>query len=497
MGVQHASKGFVCGENKTRAPSDTVASKGDGMVGISALPTFYFDPTENRRIKEALIPDPTSCTDDDATFPSGRYRLSLAKITEKKGAAFVDFTVQEDFGKLLKKSYTSFVSLQDEPLHVLPSSIASRQSMALLDGWFHCMVQGKNFVVGDIEFKASYYSTIEGLPQAFTYTTSIVLNLLNVGMAPEDIIVPVMVSNGHLVQFACMFCENDLPLPLTISSVIDTLDAKGRVLAHEYMLKIKSHVESLQVKLQQLEGDLFSDPKDWQSALPIPDSVHPKMGYVTAQWHEDDLDASCRHIFETLSKLWGTPAWKFVCPPLGFSTHTRLATSSLHSQASGALLFLDLRKRGFSNLPPSFEHAKKYVNGLTAACSAFHEEGVVHGDLYPSNVFWKAEPFEVRIIDWDTAFATTEFLPAHIQDMWSTTSKWKWFITCGEHKKESLDNFMMSALIFASEDESVWKPLSDAENESSCNDAFRQVQKQFADSYASTVQAMENLTLSA
>lgn len=102
------------------------------------------------------------------------------------------------------------------------------------------MVQGKNFIVGDIEFKASYYSTIEGLPQAFTDATSIVFYLLQVGMKPEDIIVPVMVSNGHLIQYGCMFCEENLPLALTISSVIDTLDVRGGVLAHAHMLKSRA-----------------------------------------------------------------------------------------------------------------------------------------------------------------------------------------------------------------------------------------------------------------
>lgn len=117
--------------------------------------------------------------------------------------------------------------------------------------------------------------------------------------------------------------------------------------------------------------------------------------------------------------------YSFVCPPLGLSTYTRPATSA-PGQASGALLFMDLRKKGFSNLPPSFEKAGAYVSGLEAACKAFHAQDVIHGDLYPSNIFWKAEAssFEIRIIDWDTSFSTNEWLPAHIQRMWSQTCKW-------------------------------------------------------------------------
>ena len=73
-----------------------------------------------------------------------------------------------------------------------------------------------------------------------------------------------------------MFCEGGLPLPLTISSVIDTLDAEGKKLAHAHMRKIREHLKSLQVKLANIaEGrDLYSNVIDHQSALPVPHSMY-------------------------------------------------------------------------------------------------------------------------------------------------------------------------------------------------------------------------------
>jgi hypothetical protein len=52
-----------------------------------------------------------------------------------------------------------------------------------------------------------------------------------------------------------MFCECGLPMPLKISSVIDTLDAEGRKLAHVHMVNTREHLNSLQVKLADIIGE--------------------------------------------------------------------------------------------------------------------------------------------------------------------------------------------------------------------------------------------------
>ena len=54
---------------------------------------------------------------------------------------------------------------------------------------------------------------------------------------------------------------------------------------------------------------------------------------------------------------------------------------------------------------------------------------------------------------------------------------------------------MVSALRFASENESVWQLLSNAKTESESNDSFRKVQQQFSKA-SSVSNAMGNLDLS-
>ena len=474
---QHRSTSYLVGENKTRSPSDTAASKGEGMIGISALPTFYFDPTPDGRIKDGLIPDETMMNYD--RFPRGRFHLSLAKVMEK--APLNPFTIQKEFGNALKRAYTGFVRMQNDQLQPLPGSIASRTGMTQLDGWFYCVVHGRDIVVGDIEFKANHYSPAEGIPQAFTYSISIALNLHRLGLDSSKVIVPVLVATGTLVQFGCVYMQESLPLPLTLSNVVDTCTVKGRQLAHAYMLKIQQQVELLKSELEKLESRRIYDDgfEDFPSALPIPDSVFPKLNYISAGWVLDDTESSVRHMFETLERLSDTSAWKYVCAPLGFSTRTFDSNQPL--VLKGALLFENLEKLGFSNFPPPYEKADEYVNLLEGAASAFHSQNVVHGDLYPSNVFWRKEegsPMEMRIIDWDTSFAKNEFIPDHIQEMWSESLKWMWYETEGR-TAASLDEFMTSSFRFASKIESIWNSLLPPND---CNDSFRKIQKYYFDS---------------
>ena len=62
------------------------------------------------------------------------------------------------------------------------------------------------------------------------------------------------------------------------------------------------------------------------------------------------------------------------------------------------------------------------------------------------------------IIDWDTAFDTTETkqLPDHFSEASSRKDKW-WKIKENGYEFESLDTFMTDVLYFASENEEVWE----------------------------------------
>jgi hypothetical protein len=52
-----------------------------------------------------------------------------------------------------------------------------------------------------------------------------------------------------------------------------------------------------------------------------------------------------------------------------------------------------------------------YVAAVTQAVKAVGDAGVIHGDLYLSNILWKQDAendIEIKIIDWDTAHCISE-----------------------------------------------------------------------------------------
>ena len=68
-------------------------------------------------------------------------------------------------------------------------------------------------------------------------------------------------------------------------------------------------------------------------------------------------------------------------------------------------------------LPASQDERYSYLSILRCAISRIHAAGVVHMDLYPSNVMWKLDKdngLKLKIIDWDAAVYCDDDLPQDV-----------------------------------------------------------------------------------
>jgi serine/threonine protein kinase len=76
------------------------------------------------------------------------------------------------------------------------------------------------------------------------------------------------------------------------------------------------------------------------------------------------------------------------------------------------LFFPDLSQDGFVIGAPTDHRFPTYLKELKRAVDTIHGAGVVHLDLYPSNIMWKFDDSDVkiRIIDWDVAHCVCEEL---------------------------------------------------------------------------------------
>jgi len=66
-------------------------------------------------------------------------------------------------------------------------------------------------------------------------------------------------------------------------------------------------------------------------------------------------------------------------------------------------------------LPDSEEHRLSFLGQLKIAVGHFHAAGVVHYDLFLSNIMWRevsTSEVKIKVIDWDAAHFSRERLPA-------------------------------------------------------------------------------------
>ena len=124
-----------------------------------------------------------------------------------------------------------------------------------------------------------------------------------------------------------------------------------------------------------------------------------------------DMDSSVlyylrvmKHLFETIE----TKYRDYILFPLCVRVEGK-------ETIGGQILFEYLDASWCIGLPDSEEQRKDYMDSLRCAMDAIHRAGVVHMDLYLSNIMWRTHPADcnrvsIKIIDWDAAhFITDEF----------------------------------------------------------------------------------------
>ena len=86
---------------------------------------------------------------------------------------------------------------------------------------------------------------------------------------------------------------------------------------------------------------------------------------------------------------------------------------------SSQIVFSRLDEPWRIGLPDSTDLRNDFLERLRRAMHKFHSAGVVHLDLYLSNVMWRMDPsnpslVQIQIIDWDSAHFVSEILEKRV-----------------------------------------------------------------------------------
>ena len=405
----------------------TAASQASGShfckklpLGFGYLPlSCQFDPTYqwDNSLSSRFIPDRTEIEIARPIFICGEGP-GLQCIAEGASFGTMHALAQAYDAKDMAIGRIKFVSNERSTFtkHKLSLGIASSGTYHDID-----IRLPDNILVAICEGKGSDLSILQPAAQAATESTNLCLGLYNRGVPREHCIIPVIAYNGLSICFGATILLNDtFPTFVPTSRILSLLDEAESQVASAYIHKILKHAH--------LVSTLPRMPPEHQATQMelncsdyflkhITQAVFDRgFGLFTDSLTKTEIQNGVSHMIRCLNRIYNSPARCVAEYPISIRTPDILDDWADTSGTSDYILvFTDLTKRGFSvGVPNRVANPGLYAAflvELVRAVTAVHDAGVIHVDLYASNIMWKEErdgSVCVKIIDWDTAHSLLE-----------------------------------------------------------------------------------------
>lgn len=268
-----------------------------------------------------------------------------------------------------------------------------------------------NLIVGIWEVKGGEAAPLAGWLEAFANASRVACNLVAKGVPITDVIVPTNVYTGGSIQFgATIVLEPFFPVLVPVGGVIDLATFEGGVLTRAYLKKAKKQAE----KLNNMARGKVEPP----TAMALSRNLYHvkvlnKPTLARGLGLFGTIARGLLHMIRALNLLYASEdARPHVVFPLALRTPDKG-----DDQAPFALVFPNLANEGFRIGFPPEEVVKPsdFIEQLRAVAVRIGKAGVVHGDLYPSNIMWKRRDDNhgsgevvIKVIDWDAAHCLCE-----------------------------------------------------------------------------------------
>ena len=400
-------------------------SKSSAFIfGFGHLPTSYrLDPTKDQRIAKLLLPSPADVSAAHLLVPMGELGTLAPRMEH----------ATEGVREILQ-------GFADERMPDVTQTGSALSTLGLSQIGVVTSTSMSNFVwrksgrvMGILEVKGGEASSLVALRQAAVTGTTVAMDLLRVGrLRPEQIVVPVVGTNGTSAQFGSIIVlEPSFPTFVPVSGVLDLADVEGNKQAAAYFAKASECAQIVHASLggvknvddrkkknsEELEMVLDKD-KYWIKEL-TEDKYSLGIGLFSSSKvsHRLDVGLGLEHMGRALTLLYrdektrGIPVFP-------------LSVRSPHTATDNYLIvYENLATQGFRIGTPNRladeQQYQRYLSALRSAVEAIHAAGVVHTDLYPSNIMWREQVEEkdggngkmvmvIRIIDWDCSHCLAE-----------------------------------------------------------------------------------------
>jgi hypothetical protein len=339
------------------------------------------------------------------TRPGGSEKGIEPTIQQEAGNSLLNFLATNQDPQIIKTSQTKLEDVQ--------SGYGPASHLATPDGLWYVQVSGRKLPLGCLELKDSAFSPLEQTGQAFASGANLALSQERWGLASSHVAVPLLMTNGQLYQFAMATLLDQIPVLHILTNILDANDPSNLEKIAKQLVMVRTHMVSQAAKLiacaRVAKSAESSDPSDFpfdtrKYFLKSKDSVYNR--FESSEKERKALPLLWE-IFEALSGVEG------VVMPFGYGRLKGLLDFSGCDMGGGGLVFPNLLPGRFTlGVPVDSKTYEAFCSRLEHVIHEVHARGIIHVDLYPSNILWSAQNDEVdvRIIDWDAAtFAGKQF----------------------------------------------------------------------------------------
>jgi len=410
-------------EISMKSASDFAASVAAPFKGLGTTSHFAFGSVilfddEGRNAKPALLIPSTSDFQSNDIFKAFVHTLEdsvsvqcdLGKVSETKGAK----TTQRDhLEKLIAISKGLVTSTGDKPNATLESYGCGRgfaSSSSVPDGVNEVETTINDecikFARGIFEMKDNTSTpaeaTRQGISEAFNLA---ITQLVDHKIKHSDIMIPIVGSNGYLIEFSCLvLLPPSFPMVVKLSKVLDLTDNEDVRTAAGYFMKINDwYSTSLQI-----DPNFRTLSFEFKAGLSL-DKFYLKP-LNTFFSSKDDLDSSVMHYLRVMRHLYQHINNEY-------RQHVLFPLCIRCNGDESDLVFPLLDNKWTIGLPKSSLQRQNFLASLRNIMDVIHSCGVVHMDFYLSNIMWKvgdANSVFIKIIDWDAAHFDSEPLGAKV-----------------------------------------------------------------------------------
>jgi len=298
-------------------------------------------------------------------------------------------------------------------------------------------IDSRLFGLAVVELKDNSYSPLEQIGQAYAYGCNIVLSHYQIGVEAVNCAVPLAMTNGNLYQFGWVsLLEPSFPVLHIITGILDASCQSMEIAEHLAKMKIfcRESAKNIQVAINSRESPIY----DSKISLDVDRYYRKKMKDIFCRFGNSEFEKSLQYQWNVYHALQDVVE---VVKPLTFA---RLNYDKLESPE---LIFPMLK--GFKmGIPSSAEEFDFFIKNLTSAIKKIHSCGIVHVDLYPSNILWNNDNgnMVIRIVDWDVATVIDEIFAPEILNRFKNPEVAQYYYTTTDRAQTRCDYWFLYIL---------------------------------------------------